>query len=75
MTLHTLADLTFVLGYKVELKAMPLCAAACWADFDEQAVEAYAGGWGLVHSDKYKSVPEQRSAHVADPTDECLMVA
>jgi transcriptional regulator with XRE-family HTH domain len=76
MTLHTLADLMFVLGYKVEMKAAPLCAVACWADFDEQAVEAYAGGWGLVHSNKYKLAPEKRRApDVADPSEECLLVA
>src|SRR5271157_5540161 len=50
ITMHTLADLTFALGHKIEMKTIPLCAVSCWADFDEQTVEAYAGGWGLVHS-------------------------
>jgi len=55
MTMHTLADLTFVLGYKVEMKAIPLCAVACWAAFDEPALEAYSGGWGVVQPNAYKS--------------------
>lgn len=75
MTMHTLADLTFVLGHKVEMKAMPLSAVACWADFDEPAVEAYAGGWGLVHSNAYKSAkpPDQSQPPKGGPIpDECL---
>jgi transcriptional regulator with XRE-family HTH domain len=83
MTLHTLADLTFVLGYKVEINATPLCAVACWTDFDDQGVDAYAGGWGLVHSNKYKAASDQYKAPEAAPqqdgcplpSEECLMVA
>jgi transcriptional regulator with XRE-family HTH domain len=75
MTMHTLADLTFVLGHKVEMKASPLCAAASWVDFDEPAIEAYAGGWGLVHPNAYKSTKssDQSQASKAGPTPEdCL---
>jgi len=78
MTMHTLADLTFVLGYKVEMKATPLCATACWADFDEPAVEAYAGGWGLVHSNAYKSAiskssDKSQAAKAGPDPEECLV--
>jgi transcriptional regulator with XRE-family HTH domain len=78
MTLHTVADLTFALGHRIEIKATPLCAAACWTDFDEQEGEAYSGGWGLVHSNAYKS------AKTSDPggpsngghaPEECLFAA
>jgi transcriptional regulator with XRE-family HTH domain len=45
MTMHTLADLTFALGYKVEIKATPLCEVMCWLDMDEPHAETYIDEW------------------------------
>ena len=51
MTLHTLADLTFVLGHKVEIRSSPLDAVACWFNASEQNTDAYSQGW-TVHAGK-----------------------
>ena len=78
MTLHTLADLTFALGHKIEMKATPLCAAACWTDFEEQDGEAYSGGWGIVHTNAYKSAKTSDRSLPSDggqTPEECLFAA
>jgi hypothetical protein len=74
MTMHTLADLAFVLGHKVEIKAAPLSAAACW--FNDYERNAYMQGWevhvgGPVYKPKNmagKSLP----ALQAPALDDCL---
>jgi len=68
MTLHTLADLTFVLGYKIEMKPIPMCAVACWSDSYEPVP-----GWGVVApSNAYKSTKssDQSQAPQAEPNSE-----
>jgi transcriptional regulator with XRE-family HTH domain len=44
MTMHTLADLTFALGHKVEVKVTPLTDAACRVQSDDKYKETYPGG-------------------------------
>jgi len=75
MTMHTLADLTFVLGHKVEMRAAPLSAVACWVDSDDQYAKPYAGGWGVVHSKAYRPLKPSKEAQSprGDPApEECL---
>jgi transcriptional regulator with XRE-family HTH domain len=43
MTLHTLADLAFVLGHKLEMRATPLGEAASWPGMDGPAAEIRIG--------------------------------
>jgi len=75
MTMHTLADLTFVLGHKVEMKATPLSAVSCWVESDDCHIEPYAGGWGVVNSKAYKPVKPSKEAQSPKgdgASEECL---
>jgi plasmid maintenance system antidote protein VapI len=45
MTMHTLADLAFALGYKAEIKATPLCEAVRWLDMNEPRSATNIGEW------------------------------
>ncbi len=47
MTMHTLADLAFVLGSRVELKPAALGANNSWHAVSEQDFEFYGAGHGL----------------------------
>ena len=59
MTMHTLADLAFVLGHKIELKPAPLVAVASWLDTEDQCGRGYFEGWEGLHSLAYKSSDSQ----------------
>ena len=54
MTLHTLADLTFVLGHKVEIKASPLNVVTCWFDAGEQDPDAHSERWTVHEGEQYR---------------------
>ena len=49
MTMHTLADLAFVLGHKVGIQADPLNAVNCWRDVDEQYAGTRTEGWKILN--------------------------
>ena len=61
MTMHTLADLAFVLGHKIELKPAPLGAIASWIDVDDQCSRGYFEGWKRLQSSAYKSSDTQNA--------------
>lgn len=69
MTLHTLADLTFALHHKIELKAVPLDATVHWVDAD--AVYDCVGS----DSDAYSNFPEDASCEGVPPEDYVGLVA
>ncbi|MGA2116642.1 MAG: helix-turn-helix transcriptional regulator [Bryobacteraceae bacterium] len=43
MTLHTLADLAFVLGHKLEIRAAPLAEETSWPDMDSPGTQTRIG--------------------------------
>lgn len=45
MTLHTLADLAFVLGHKLEIRATPLDEESAWPDVERPTSEIHADEW------------------------------
>jgi transcriptional regulator with XRE-family HTH domain len=59
MTMHTLADLAFVLGHKIELKPAPLVEVASWLEIEDQAGRGYFEGWGGLRSSAYRSSDSQ----------------
>ena len=60
MTMHTLADLSFVLGHKVEIKADPLRAVSRWFDVDKQYVGTQTEGWKILNNTFASIAPPTR---------------
>jgi len=54
MTVHTLADLAFVLGHKIELRDAPLAAAKSWLTFENACHGEFIPKAGVRTRDAYK---------------------
>ena len=67
MTVHTLADLAFVLGHKVEMKATPLCAAWTWFEVLQSTPSSNLRDWKPAKQTAYRLCEKKGSGEAAEP--------